>query len=100
MRPGAPHDQGRAAGVMRCLNEETIVAFVGARLAPEGVERVEAHARSCPSCRELVSLALLATPLSGGRASPESRHERRIQPAPPVAATQARGTSFGRYTML
>ena len=73
-----------------CLNEETIVAFIDARLTPDGVSRVEAHSSSCASCRELLSLAIAAA----------SASELAERTAPAPNATLARGTSFGRYTVL
>jgi len=76
---------------MACLDEETIVAFIGARLAPAGIAEVEAHVGICPTCRQLLSLALAAAPAPSidGRAS-----------AAADKTTLARGTSFGRYTVL
>jgi eukaryotic-like serine/threonine-protein kinase len=76
---------------MACLDEETIVAFIGARLPPAGIDQVEAHTGACPTCRELLSLALAAAPAPSidERASPASDKP-----------TLARGTSFGRYTVL
>ena len=48
---------------MSCLDEETIAAFVEARLPPDGIAKLEAHVRDCAACRELVSLALAAEPV-------------------------------------
>ena len=81
--------------VLSCLDEETIVAFIDARLTPDDVSRVEAHASSCASCRELLSFAIAATPAGelAGQPAPE--------PTNTLAnATLARGTAFGRYTVL
>jgi len=77
---------------MACLDEETIVAFIGARLAPAGIDQVEAHAGACPTCRELLSLALAA-------ASAPAPIDERASPASDQPGL-ARGTSFGRYTVL
>jgi tetratricopeptide (TPR) repeat protein/tRNA A-37 threonylcarbamoyl transferase component Bud32 len=80
---------------LSCLDEETIVAFIEARLTPDGVSGVEAHASSCVSCRELLSLAIAATPLGEVAGQPPA------EPTNTLAnATLARGTSFGRYTIL
>jgi len=84
---------------MGCLNEETMVGFIGGRLGPEAVMRLEAHAGSCASCRERLSLALAA-------AAPPERPPGESGPAHarPAAlietTTLPRGTSFGRYTVL
>jgi eukaryotic-like serine/threonine-protein kinase len=78
-----------------CLDEETIVAFIDARLTPDGVSWVESHASSCASCRELLSLAIAATPAGELAGQPAA------EPTNTLAhATLARGTSFGRYTVL
>jgi tetratricopeptide (TPR) repeat protein len=80
---------------MGCLDEETIVAFIDARLTADGVSRVEAHASSCASCRELLSLAIAATPVRELAGQPAA------EPTNALAdATLARGSSFGRYTVL
>jgi len=87
---------------MSCLDEETIVAFIDARLAPEGIGRVEAHSRDCSSCRALLSAALAATPARSTmeRLSPESTPALPDQRAEPTEASLTRGTSFGRYIVL
>jgi hypothetical protein len=84
---------------MDCLTEETIVAFVGARLSPDSVERVEAHAASCDACRELLYFALRAAP-APSVAAPATPESLESPAAPPDAATLERGTSFGRYSVL
>jgi tRNA A-37 threonylcarbamoyl transferase component Bud32/tetratricopeptide (TPR) repeat protein len=77
-----------------CLDEDTIVAFIAARLQPEQIGRVEAHVHECANCGELLTMALAAG-------------HRRTKAAPdggpdgkPAAATLARGSAFGRYTVL
>ena len=47
---------------MSCLDDETIAAFAEARTPPGEIARLEAHVRGCATCRELVSLAIAATP--------------------------------------
>jgi tetratricopeptide (TPR) repeat protein len=86
---------------MSCLSEETIIAFVGARLRPQDVERVEAHTGSCAACRELLSLAIQAAPAPNISDrlildSPEST----LAAPPPDDGVLARGTAFGRYSVL
>ena len=82
-----------------CLNEETIVAFIDARLAPTGIAHVEEHMSSCASCRELLSLAIAAVPPPANK-PPESTAADWFAPAPLGGANLARGTSFSRYTVL
>jgi hypothetical protein len=78
-----------------CLEVDTIVAFIEARMAPDGVEQMEAHLSGCASCRARLSLAIAASPVSR-RARPTARQPER--PAARVAL--ARGTAIGRYTVL
>jgi tetratricopeptide (TPR) repeat protein/tRNA A-37 threonylcarbamoyl transferase component Bud32 len=87
---------------MSCLNEETIVAFIDARLAPDSIARVESHARNCTSCRELLSVALAVAPAPRVTERPlrESTHVGADEQAPPGGATLVRGGSFARYTVL
>jgi tetratricopeptide (TPR) repeat protein/tRNA A-37 threonylcarbamoyl transferase component Bud32 len=74
------------------LDEDTIVAFIGARLEPERITRVEAHVRGCAACGELLTLAL-----GGARGPREAAHD---HPVPSDSGALARGTAFGRYTVL
>ena len=84
-----------------CLDVETIVAFVEARMAPDDVEQMEAHVSGCASCRERLSLAIAASPMSA--ISPTSKRTggaaRPPKPAPERSAL-GRGTAIGRYTVL
>ena len=84
---------------MSCVNEDTIVAFIDARLPPTRIAHVEAHVRACASCHELLSLALAAAP-APKRPAPESLGADQFQPAPSGGGILTRGTSFGRYTVL
>jgi len=87
-----------------CLDEETIAAFVETRLPPDDIARLETHVGGCESCRDLVSLALAATPertavgdVGAGSPLPPAA----VLSAPPApGATLARGASVGRYTVL
>jgi eukaryotic-like serine/threonine-protein kinase len=72
-----------------CLEEDVILAFVEGCLDPDGVRTVEAHARTCPSCGEIIATALGA--MHGGGARP-----RKIA----TAAAVVRGNSIGRYVVL
>jgi eukaryotic-like serine/threonine-protein kinase len=86
----------------RCLDENTVVAFAQARLPPAALAQVEAHARQCPACHDLLLLALRQSGLAVSAAT------QRMGPAPaaPVVAARMRrdplaaGTSIGRYTVL
>jgi tetratricopeptide (TPR) repeat protein/predicted Ser/Thr protein kinase len=82
---------------VHCLDVETIVAFVEARMAPEGIPQMEAHFVGCAACRERLSLAVAA---SG--ASRNSAFGSRRAAGKPAKAVEvlARGTTIGRYTVL
>jgi tRNA A-37 threonylcarbamoyl transferase component Bud32/tetratricopeptide (TPR) repeat protein len=67
-----------------CLSEESILAFVEGRLGVEELAGVEAHARECPLCDELIAAAF-TTPAAK---------------AQPPWATLPPGTRIGRYTAL
>src|SRR5262245_60099185 len=90
---------------MSCLDEETIAAFVEARLPIDRIAALEAHAGACVTCQALVSLALAAAPdpqhsRASGADSPDAgRSPPSLAPASDPAAL-ARGTSIGRYTVL
>jgi serine/threonine-protein kinase len=59
-----------------CLDETTVLAFVGGRLADEGIDD---HLASCRTCRDLVIAAARTTFASGS--SPEPAQESREAPA-------------------
>src|SRR5262249_32895899 len=59
-----------------CLTEDVVLAYFGGRLAPEEVERLEAHVDGCAHCRALVDASFNST--NPGTAPPE----RRRGPAP------------------
>ncbi len=72
-------------------------------MAPDGIGRMEAHVRTCTSCRERLSLAIAASPVSrqmtdhAGADGSTSR----LAPNPTGAwSGLARGTAIGRYTVL
>ncbi|HXJ20726.1 MAG TPA: serine/threonine-protein kinase [Polyangia bacterium] len=75
---------------MACLDVETILSFVEGRLPADQRLPLERHLGTCESCREQVSLAVVASlPADDG--------------APPTAADPAAlapGTHVGRYTVL
>jgi len=78
-----------------CLEVDMIVAFIEARMTPDGVKQMEAHVSSCAACRERLSLAIAASPISrriGGPAPPQKSVAERV--------ALARGTAIGRYTVL
>jgi serine/threonine-protein kinase len=78
-----------------CLDVDTIVAFVEARMTPENLEEMEAHVSVCASCRVRLSLAIAASPLSGktgGAVQPPRRADDGVG--------RARATALGRYTVL
>jgi tRNA A-37 threonylcarbamoyl transferase component Bud32/tetratricopeptide (TPR) repeat protein len=66
------------------LSEDTILGFVEGRLGADELARVEAHARECPLCDQLVRAAFPTPPAK----------------ARPRWGTLPRGTRIGRYTAL
>jgi tetratricopeptide (TPR) repeat protein len=80
-----------------CLQENTVLAFVEARLAPESRAAVETHARCCASCHALVAAALhlggLARTAATERLGRGSGQPLQREPLHP-------GASIGRYTIL
>jgi len=82
---------------MACLDEDTIVAFVGmgagagARLSSAAIEGVDAHVHGCAACRDLLSAALAAAPRSWAGIG---------RPLAGDGDAIPRGTVFGRYTVL
>jgi len=82
-----------------CLDVDTIVAFVEARIGPDGMAATEAHVRTCPSCRERLALAVAAAPLSAADDAPVEPPPQAPPPTSPFTPL-ARGTAIGRYTVL
>jgi hypothetical protein len=77
-----------------CLHEETILRFVEGRLDAGELAAVEAHARACPRCQELLSAGVAA-------AAPLGAITARLGPAPETREGDLpRGTALGRYTVL
>jgi tetratricopeptide (TPR) repeat protein len=85
-----------------CLDVDTIVAFVEARITPDGVAATEAHVRTCASCRERLALAVAAAPMSraGAPAEPGAAAPAPSPSGPAPFTPLARGTAIGRYTVL
>jgi tetratricopeptide (TPR) repeat protein len=69
-----------------CLDEDTILAFAEGRLAAPAVRDLEAHARTCATCSELLAATLGVVHGS--------------EPRPAAPAPIARGTAIGRYVVL
>jgi tetratricopeptide (TPR) repeat protein len=86
---------------MTCLAEDTILAFVEGRLAPDAIEAVEAHTRNCSDCRDLLSAAVaVAAPGRPDTVVVAARGGRAATPPDGTAATLTTGTSIGRYVVL
>jgi tetratricopeptide (TPR) repeat protein len=77
------------------LDEDTIVAFIAARLEPDRIAGVEAHVRACGGCGQLLTVALGAA-----RGADEVARSRPRGGSPGEVTTLARGSAFGRYTVL
>src|SRR5436190_23127534 len=82
-----------------CVNEETATAFAEGRLGRAALAEVEWHAATCALCRSLLTAALHARTRGGALslASPETAGGLALAHAD---TAPARGTSFGRYTIL
>jgi hypothetical protein len=77
-----------------CLSEDDVLCFVEGRLAAARVPALEAHARACETCEQLLAAAMAA----GSAASPRSSDGHRS--LPDLSTGLARGTLVGRYTVL
>ncbi len=94
---------------MTCLDEDTVLAFIDGLLDPAAIARLEAHARSCPVCRDLLSAAV-AVQKSGeqqtarirGAGGQEVSGTTIGAPGEPAVeeGTFARGMAMGRYVVL
>jgi tetratricopeptide (TPR) repeat protein len=83
---------------MPCLQENTILEFVRARLSPAAVGRVEAHARVCADCHQLIVGALHVPGLAGTAVT--ERFGPSPDPAEAKASALAKGTTVGRFSVL
>ena len=89
---------------MECLDEQTVVAFVGGGLTGEALANVERHLLACTDCTMLVALAapMPAPPRPTPQAVPESipiipdTAEARLS----VSSPPGPGTAVGRYRLL
>jgi tetratricopeptide (TPR) repeat protein/predicted Ser/Thr protein kinase len=91
----------------RCIGEDSLIDFVGRRLAPDRAELVERHLAECESCRELVSATVRDELITGCKpdlalaATVTPTTEREPTPAPRERGpTLPRGTTIGRYVVL
>lgn len=62
-RPG--HSQV-ARSASRCFDDGTLGAFLEGRLEAEKVAQIDAHAASCPACRELIAFGARVADSAGG----------------------------------
>ena len=75
-----------------CLDEDTVVAFVDARLEATGRAAAEQHLAACSQCAELVAAAAGADVAGASLGG--------LLPSRDDAHTLARGVSVGRYVIL
>ena len=56
-----------------CLEESTVLAFLGGTLSPEGRSDVEEHIATCDECAELIAWAAADQGDASGAPGPEGR---------------------------
>jgi serine/threonine protein kinase len=77
-----------------CLSEDEVLCFVEGRLAAARVPALEAHARVCSTCEQLLAAAMAAVSASSPRSSDGDRS------LMDLSTGLARGALVGRYTVL
>ncbi|MEO8704951.1 MAG: serine/threonine-protein kinase [Kofleriaceae bacterium] len=60
---------------MACLDEQTVLAFVGGRISIASVDRLDEHLAGCRGCRDLVVAAARTTFAAGTPAAAAEPHE-------------------------
>ena len=84
---------------MGCLDEQTVVAFVGGGLTGEALAAVERHLLACADCTTLVALAAPA-PGAAGASRTHSHRPGRHRGAARRAEPAGPGSAVGRYRLL
>jgi serine/threonine protein kinase len=84
--------------MLACLSEDEVLCFVEGRLAAARVPALEAHARACLTCEQLLAAAMAAGSVTGSHSSED--HRSFLATSPDASSGLARGALMGRYTVL
>jgi tetratricopeptide (TPR) repeat protein len=92
----------RAASLMRCLDDDTIVDYLEGALTSTAAAAVEQHVAGCRQCRKLISAAVQTGPLPGEPHTPAPLSQ--VSPSAGLGPAEdhalpplRRGDSLGRY---